>query len=719
MLPAVLFHRMRQRLGNRADSEHAQVLVRIAITSLFSAYLGWQVTESTAGTALFLTWLILLGELGISFVLLAAILSRPAPSHARRWVGMLADYTAMAAVMYLEGEAASPLYGVYLWVTIGNGLRYGPRYLHYATVLATVSFLLVIRLTPYWLENPYLSWGLLAGLVAVPLYFSSLLKALTRAIDEARRANEAKSRFLANMSHEFRTPLNGLAGTCELLATTRMDAEQREYVRTIQASSRSLLALVEDVLDISAIEAGKLKLRNEDFSIRELVDNIGLILQPLARAKQLDYQVRFAPELPALVNGDPGHLRQVLINLMGNAIKFTEQGYVRLSVTFRRDAGHPLRVRFRVSDSGIGIAASTRDRLFEAFEQADSSLARRHAGSGLGTTIAKGLTEAMGGSIGFESVEQGGSEFWVELPFSVPLALASSESVAEGTPNVIAFADPFLRHRARVEPMRLLIADDHAANRMVLQGMLQKAGHKVVAVDDGEAVLAAVEASDYDVVIADLHMPGLSGLDMLRQLRVMQAGAPARTPGVILSAGVSPDSIQQCERAGARAFLAKPVVASRLLDTLADIATGKRIDATRVVAGDRPALAGEAIHDPQVLHELRALGLGEAFEAGFVRECLEDAQHCLDAFRSHAEAGQWPLVRDQVHALKGVAGNLGLVMLVASSDQVMRLADWQLVREWRQRLNGLQGQLAQGRDVVLRHVQDQPGASSQDHDGAS
>ena len=230
-------HWLRSRLRGRADSEHAQVFVRIAITALFSAYLGWEVSDGNHNPALFATWLILIGELAGALGLLGAILAWPAPSDARRWIGMLLDYSAMGGVMYLQGESASPLYAVYLWVTIGNGMRYGPRYLYSGTALAALSFALMMRTTPYWLQNPYLSWGLLLGLIAVPLYFASLLKALTHAIEDARRANLAKSRFLANMSHEFRTPLNGLSGMSELLASTRLDPEQRGYLETIQAAA--------------------------------------------------------------------------------------------------------------------------------------------------------------------------------------------------------------------------------------------------------------------------------------------------------------------------------------------------------------------------------------------------------------------------------------------------------------------------------------------------
>src|SRR5690606_13615950 len=397
--------------------------------------------------------------------------------------------------------------------------------------------------------------------------------------DEARRASEAKSRFLANMSHEFRTPLNGLAGMTELLSATNLDSEQRECVRTIQASTRSLMGLVEDVLDISAIEAGKVKLNLEDFSPREALDSVGLILQPQARQKQLDYLVVVEDAVPDQVRGDAVHLRQVLLNLVGNAVKFTDSGRVRIDVSvIGAGEGRVAGLRSVVSATGIGIPESMRHRLFEAFEQADAGLARRYGGTGLGTTIARGLVEAMGGRIGYENLEPRGSRFWFEVPFQPArparhaAVLDAGQHGAGGDGKVIAFADPFLRHRARVRSMQVLVADDYEANRMVLQRLLQKAGHRVTCVAGGEEVLDAIAARDYDVVVVDLHMPGVSGLDLLRQLRVIQAGGGPRTPVVVLSADVTPEAIQACEKAGAYAFLAKPVAAARLLDVLADVA---------------------------------------------------------------------------------------------------------------------------------------------------
>ncbi|HSS06007.1 MAG TPA: ATP-binding protein [Rhodanobacteraceae bacterium] len=692
---------LRARYANRPDSEHGQAFVRMAILTVVLIYLcGVGTVSGFHDPDLRTVLLFVLIEFLIGTGILVGIARQPGVSRIRRVVGMVADYTMMGAAMHLMGAHLAPVYVVYLWVTIGNGLRFGPRFLLGAVGLASLSYLFVITTTPYWLENQALAWGLLAGLVAIPAYLTSLLRALTRATEEARRANEAKSRFLANMSHEFRTPLNGIVGMSELLATTKLNSEQRECSDVLQASARTLLALVEDVLDISAIEAGKLKRIDADFRLNDTLRGIQLMLQPTAQKKGLVFQIDVAKEVPDFLHGDGNHLRQVLVNLVSNAVKFTEQGRVLVSVSRVGPVWESRALlRFSVRDTGIGIPESAQPRIFQAFEQADNGHGRRFGGTGLGTTIAKALTELLGGTIGFESREGEGSHFWVELPFEMAAqAEAAAQTrkgpeLAYGGENVIAFDDPFIRHRARVRPLRLLVADDQPANLTVLCRLLEKAGHHADTVDSGEDVLAALEDGRFDGVIIDLHMPGVSGLDVLKQVRVMEAGAQQLTPFIVLSADATAATVRACEQAGARAFLTKPIAVNRLLDSLADIALGSSESQIKPAQIAAEAEAVESIISRNVLEELKELQLGNDFLSLFLDECMRDALKSIGELEKTGAAGQWDMFRDHCHALKGVAGNMGAVRLASVASEAMRLGNWQIAREWRQRIKTLREQL--------------------------
>src|SRR5690606_1033409 len=347
---------------------------------------------------------------------------------------------------------------------------------------------------------------------------------------------------------------------------------------------------------------------------------------------------------------------------------------------------------------GIGIPDEAKARIFQAFEQGEGGSTRRFGGTGLGTTIAKTLTELLGGRIGLEDNPGGGTHFWVdlELPLAREPTVAGADDAGDG--KVIAFDDPFVRHRARIRPMRVLVADDQAANRLVLQRMLERAGHQPIFAEDGEQALERLEQETLDAAIVDLHMPVLDGLEAIRQARVMQAGS-ARTPILVLSADATVDAVREAEAAGAYSFLTKPVVASRLLEALAEIAGGSQEDA---LPAPRKEL-GTALRT-DVLEELAGLGLGQAFLHDFTEQCLRDASRCLAEAERAASGSQWEGVREAAHALKGVSENLGAQALVERSTEIMRASDAVLAREWRRYLGVLGTQLEGTAAQVRREV---------------
>lgn len=681
-----LYGFIREQLSNRPDSEHQQAIIRLLVLGTATLY--------AAGVTIFSRWdgqnpsLPFFIEFVVGLGLLGSIILNPGISHVRRVLGMLIDYSMMTISMVMVGEPMAALIVVMLWVTVGNGLRYGIKFLRAAVVLGVVAFGIVLGATDYWQANLTLGIGLLVGIVAIPMYLNSLLRALTNARDEARHANAAKSRFIANMSHEFRTPLNGLVGMSQILITTPLNAEQRECAQVIDASVQTLLSLVDDVLDISAIEAGKLHRTDVDFRVVDLLHGIELILQPLATEKGLELKVKIDGRVPTALKGDRDHLRQIVLNLATNAVKFTEKGIVRIDVGPVDDApeSEP-RLRFSVRDTGIGIPLADHARVFQAFEQVDNGLARRFGGTGLGTTIAKALAELMGGTINFKSNPGTGSHFWVDIPYVAANESVEPEIVSLPGDNVIAFDGPFLRHRKRAKQLSLLIADDQPTNLMVLRRILGKAGHQVRSAASGDEVLEAIENEAFDAVILDLHMPGMSGIEVIQQARFMEAGRP-NTPIIILSADATSQTAGECERAGAFAYLTKPIAVNRLLDVLAEIS--RRPDPQEYAEAElEDAAAEQPIIERSVLDELAGLKLGDGFIAMFVHECLRDASKALVALERSASAGKWSEYREHCHALKGVAANMGAVQLAARAESAMRVTQTMLAVEWRSELRQL------------------------------
>jgi len=805
--------RLNKRLKRTGDSEPEQSKLRLAIGFIVLIYIciPWNGEENFTDLVSSLAGLIVILYYSSAVAIFAALVINPVPSQVRRVCGSALDMGSLSILMFHTGAEVVPLFLIYLWVILGNGFRFGLSNLYISQMIAIAGFSCVIMWGEFWQEHRSFGVSLLLMLILLPLYAAFLIKKLHAAVDMAKQANEAKSRFLANMSHELRTPLNGVIGMGDLLRETKLSYEQKELVSTMHSSANTLLELIENVLDIAKIEAGKILIESKDFDLHGLVNSVIYMLSPMGVKKELTISSTFDPETPFALKGDQQHLRQILINLVNNAIKFTEKGSVILSVRLVGGTESTPRIRFEITDTGIGIAEESLDKIFDDFTQADTSTSRSFGGTGLGTTISKELVDLMDGDIGVISALDKGSTFWFEIPFIAStnpetsisenhvLLIAGEETAGivrpslkywqvdfdwvrtstralsqmiqtndEGHPyetivvdqscladiNAVQFAQlvksegllentsmvlinssdtmidannsnhyyisaisnlqekrPFFNalhaaqsvnlndskivsmaehyaKQAGAAGLNILVAEDNQVNQQVIEGILRHAGHNVRIASAGDSALDILsdDLDKIDMLILDMNMPEISGVEVVKSLRFMDTSG--QLPVIMLTADATPEAKEASLNAGANRFLTKPIDARGLLECIASLSKNiRKAKASKPVSPSELSqrhlqsnFAESEWYDNVVLHELDMLGEDSDFIktllSNFESEGLRHIEYLKQAIED-----DYLEYREQLHALKGSATELGAGQLVQTCEEAEKLKPYDMGSE--------------------------------------
>jgi two-component system sensor histidine kinase RpfC len=772
---------IRQWRAISADGEQQMVINRMLVGVFSLSFNYWAIPRGL------MSWTSMIAPcvyILIGWMVGAHLLVHRTASFNRRLFALFLDCVFGAFELHAGGGATAWQFAGFLWVIFGNGFRFGSRFQVYSMLVATLCFTVMVVFTPYWYMQPAQLFGAAMSLTVVPLYALALIKKLSHAIQLAEEANRAKSLFLASVSHELRTPLNAVIGMGALLQSSDLKPEQRQMSQTIMTAARSLLSLIDAVLDLSRVEAGRMIIARSDFELSRLLNEVKSIFIAQGRIKGIDLNVHITSRTPLVLHGDARKLHEILLNLLGNAIKFTESGSITVAVDIVALKDSQARLRFEVTDTGIGIAPAAIERIFEVFTQADETIVNRFGGTGLGLALVRKTVELLGGEIGVNSVPGSGSTFWFELPIQVQEAAAGEVArlsnlvvyvqagpqknivapllgrlvsaglrienidvapqnwpVARGPSTVclLAFtssnADPstwqsgglgsdtvaFVSARAGAaeglpdvadqraytsilylpasdaelgnvlslvstvcgngvealektpvpaaqEHFNVLVADDNATNRFVLDTILRSAGHTVTLVNNGEQALEALDEEEFDVAVFDVNMPVLGGIEAVKHYRMSVPGTDP-IPVIAFTADATAETRERCLDAGMAACLVKPVEPVHLISLLNEVVAASRSGQPKQPAAADPRVTAIAAHprfrgnavpalDAEVLARLRALG-GEAFVVEVTDLFRDEARSALLQLRAAVRNGDVASFRANAHALRSVGANVG------------------------------------------------------------